>query len=512
MHFRDAREFVRSKFDDPESTVSQATEYDREQFKKLLYTLGSGRQFTKHSLGLPGEMFLFSGCLRFDRWNPPGPYVLQHDDRKHFRQFLKTLDAVGADPNNTTRFKLGELKWDIFETLDRVPISSVSADQLSDWRNRLADIPRPTQKEKIREYEQLAGACKALIRSAEEATIRTNLRTMLPVVPLEQPTVIECMWEDLEVAVSLQPRHQIPGNTFTTPGGDSVAIPMEPSQWQHGFTETEITVHGLVDPRVPEPSLTTASHQLPSDNWPAMWVFTFELLEAVLWKLRVKSEASGKWLPSPNDLGALTWNLECGGESIDSLTQDPPGLTIKLVSGEQDTQRMALGDLSLVPWFVRCRELAKDYAATGETNEALFWLNIGAEALFDTRCRAMCSHASIEYDDLSSGRSYWDKAREFVEERIPDAAERLNWPAAASGTPSWFTQIRELDDYVDFAEPCDKILNEYANIHKHRNDVFHGTRRDRVEVSEVRRARESLEWLISNFWLAEDSPDHRGDT
>lgn len=199
---------------------------------------------------------------------------------------------------------------------------------------------------------------------------------MLHVVPLEQPTVIDCVWDDLEVEVSLQPRHQIPGNTFTTSGGDSLAIPMEPSQWQHGVTETEIAVHGLVDPRVPEPSLTTSSHQRPSDNWPAMWVFTFDLLDAVLWKLRVRTEASGKWIPSPNDLGPLTWNLECGGGTIDSLIQDPPGLT-----------------------------------------------------------------------------------------------------------PSWFTQFKQLDDHVELAESCEKILSEYSNIYKHRINVFHGTWRYRVGVS-----------------------------
>lgn len=503
MRFADAREFVENNFTDNDEVVKQSREYSRKKFRKILFTLGTGSKFTEHKLGLAGERFLYAGCLRFDRWYSPGPYVVHHKDREYYEQFLTTLQATGTTPDNTSSLELGLLKWDIYDALDRTSPDEVSSDEIEAWKSRLTDIPRPSSPQKRGDYAGFSDDCKGLIKGAQEASLETVLTTVIPIVPLEKPTTVNCTWRNLEVSITFEPHHRIPQNTFVNPGEDSIALPIESSQWQHGITETNISIQGLLDAQAPEPSLTSPPHSSPSTNWPAMWVFSFELLEAVLWKLRVDADGPANWSFSPNDIGAITWKIMVGDQVIDSLTQDPPGVTLKIIGSKEGQDTVDMGTLSLVPWFVRCKELAKDYATAGETSEAVFWLNVGAEALFDIRCRDICSNAAVDYELLSSGRSYWEKAREFVAEQMPDEAERIEWPEAASGTPSWFTQIRELGEHVELAASTEKFLSEYSKIHKHRNDVFHGDRRDRVSPSEVAEGAEALSWLIKNFKRAE---------
>ncbi len=428
-------------------------------------------------------------------------YGLFIGKRLHFDRFLSALLLSEKDTSNTSGFLAKSALWDLFDLLDRKRLNDqhmLSA--LVELEARLNGLPVPTHPIAQAGFAKITSDCHAIINAARHGALRTTIRTKLPLLPVITPTTINTQWKLISTTVVLTPFPTDPRNTPLSTEGEAAVIPFTPSQWQQGHCDVQIDLAALVDRARSAPSLTSL-RTLPSPykGWPGIFFDAFEILDAVIWKLRQEQQdLPGKWIPTPSDVATIEWELWAGETQINTVTMGPPGV-VRFSDVPSERQIITLDISEPIEWHKRCRILAEHYLASGETNEALFWLNVGIEALFETLSKAICTSKGINFDDLSSREAYWDAAEEVLASQFPDMAKKVRWPEPMRGIPSWFTRIRYLSKLVPLKRSAKDIGEQYARIQQHRSVLFHGIREGRETVESVNEALSAFEWLEENF-------------
>jgi hypothetical protein len=242
---------------------------------------------------------------------------------------------------------------------------------------------------------------------------------------------------------------------------------------------------------------------LPVEGWPNIFRIVFNLLYEMSWRLRGNKEFIGIWVPSPADLGSITyWVSSTTGTKINEIQKSNPALGLKIfypaVSG---SEAVDLGSIDETPWHGRCRILAEQYLNLGDTREALFWLNVGVESLLQERMTLMLHQADAEITeaDLRGAPTYWDAAKSLISEQFPDVAAVVKWPESVPYVPSMYRRINFLAKHVPLAAKVRDITKHYSAIQRNRNELFHGENDAPIEPTTVKVAIESLDWLIKHF-------------
>jgi hypothetical protein len=225
----------------------------------------------------------------------------------------------------------------------------------------------------------------------------------------------------------------------------------------------------------------------------------FELLDSSIWQLRRHQETPGTWLLMSTDIGPLEWGIYANECQIDWVLKDPSAYRITYVKEEPHPEAFELDFENVPSWSERCRILATSFLARGQTNEAMFWLNVGIESLFEVRCKNICASMGIDFSSLGSGPNYWENANRIVCDQFPNLAGKIEWPEGKQGIPSWFSRIRSLDRQNVPNMNASEILRQYSQIQQHRNALFHGSAEGRISEKAVRNALDSFTWLEENF-------------
>ncbi|MHB8172811.1 MAG: hypothetical protein ACYDG6_15000 [Thermincolia bacterium] len=499
----DAVEWIKRTFDDPKRLEELASSIPEEQFLEVLDSIKWRLPFRSGSAAKSVSMFLYCGCLKFDRWVTPTPYVLVPSNRERLRRFVEALCQSEEDNMNSARFIADQIKSDIFSLLDRQPFSKVHEIPLGEMVERLQNTKVPNNHLKKAEFNQIADECLNIISSAEKGTLTTRIQTRLPVTPVTGPCVINTVWNGIQIKVFFRPVFSNPPNSFVEYGG-GVAIPLASSQWQNGYCEVIIELSALDDFAAGREALAgNPSIEGAFTEWPGIFVDTFDILDSVIWKLRESQQTQGKWILLPSDIAEIKWELTADTITLGPIIKGPPGV-VKVTSPVIDTQELSIDIYPPTKWHMRCRILAENYISTGETNEALFWLNVGTEALFEERVNEICNKFFIDPQSLSSSKSYWERAKDVVTAQFPELANKIEWPEAALGVPSWFTRIRYLGKLVDLRYNASEVLKRYSEVNKYRNTLFHGVREGKISMEDTKKALESFIWLEDNFYANPD--------
>lgn len=178
------------------------------------------------------------------------------------------------------------------------------------------------------------------------------------------------------------------------------------------------------------------------------------------------------------------------------------------VSRMTETLSLDLGELAGMPWHEKCRSLALMYLSSGETNEALFWLNVGIEAFF-TRAFKQIAHQVRRPDleqELASPKAFWTPAEEVIAKQFPEMAGRVQWPDETIHV-SMFGKLKHLHRTVAMKTNLKEITKHYKLVQKGRNTLFHGTSVERIAVKEVPEALESFDWIVQNFAVVSDGDE-----
>lgn len=235
----DALEWIRNTFNNPSRCSELAESIAEEQYIKVLDAIKCRLPYRKGQIGNSISMFFFCGCLKFDRWITPTPYVLNPRDREYFDRFINELSLSEEDNRNTARFLVDQIKWDLFSLIDRRSPSSIGEHALNELEERLSSIKSPKLHQKKNEFEQIATECLVIITATRKNTLITTIQTRLPVTPVIHPLKIDTVWNDVQTTATFEPIFFNPQNSFVNFEG-GVAIPTTPSQWQHGYCEVTL--------------------------------------------------------------------------------------------------------------------------------------------------------------------------------------------------------------------------------------------------------------------------------
>lgn len=248
------------------------------------------------------------------------------------------------------------------------------------------------------------------------------------------------------------------------------------------------------------PLQTLHEHDLPIEGWPKCFTIAFKIVHEVAWHLRIAGGSEAPWIPAPRDLGDVEMFVRTkrAERLTEKLKSSPANLMIVFSPTKEVTTR-DLGELETHPWSVKCRSLAVIYMELGETNEALFWLNVATEALFKERFSRIaleCGRPELEAE-LDSPKAFWAPAEEVVSEQYPEMAGRISWPGTKSHV-SVFAKLKYLYGAVSMKTSVNSVITRYHNISRHRNALFHGMDEKGQPVAVMRLALESFDWLAGN--------------
>ena len=510
---REAKRLILERFNPAVDLLSVYHKYDEQEYIDLLDALESSIPFSSTSkYDYPSRLFLYAGCLRFDRWVAPSPLVVPPGLADRFSRFVNALKRVeGDNPNNVSTFLLHKVKYDLFQTMESVPLAEVETDTIERFEKKIEAIPSPVDRVKLEEFLREKGDIDALLSGFRDASLRTRITTQIPYIVHLRPLLIDFVWCGIPTTVSLTPTFYKPKSVAEI---QPASQPVGPSRWQSGVTDIVIEFSALVDGDAWTPPLLSFDPSRlpfdasPFDGWPKAFTIAFSIVHDLVWIIRVKYEGEKQWIPVPRDFTCIEWEIYSSARKrIEWKIKGSPGALLKGFTPSEEVKAIKLEVLESIPWYARCRSLAAMYLEIGETNEAVFWLNVGVEALFQSRFQEFASTLAkpgLE-QELSSSKAYWDLAREVVAEQCPGIADKIEWPETEAYV-SMYKRIKYLYKMIPMKTSVEETLAHYSRVSKHRNALFHGTTEERLPVHVVKEAMDSFDWLEQNFTLAEHDP------
>lgn len=450
--------------------------------------------------------FLFYACQKFDRWNPPTPFVLTPKYRIYFEKCFFRIIKLGTIIENVAQFEISRIKWDIFDFLHlkNVDINLYNELKKQNFFSQLENIEKLITGLNLSEVEKTLYECKNIIEAVQNCSLTTRIKTRIPVSPIKKKTLVNSIWEGISINVYFEPIWQEVSQSFAKIEGDSntlAVVPMTLSQWQNSYCEVIIELNSLIDPSKEAPALSShPTEKMPHDTWPFMFNCTFDILDNVTWHIRSQTNTSGRWMLLPNDLATHTYELLADSNCVHWIMKDPPGLFVRISKVEENYDILALDISRDIIWHEKCYMLAHSFLETGATNEALFWINVATEALFESRSKVICeNNESIDYSELNSEKSYWSDAKELIKTKFPYIVDEIDWPESKGRIPSWYQKIKYLSQKANLKESRKSITKKYNSVSRYRNALFHGASSQRISFEEAKKAIDSFLWLEENF-------------
>lgn len=451
--------------------------------------------------------FAYCGCGAFDRWFAPSPVVCNDEYDKLFIRFMQLLEIYEkGKTQNLFTFMVHRLKTEIFNEMSGcfLPKKKCIA-----YLKELDMIPKPEDQVKLKEFESEHSKVKKLLEAAINRNLKTIISTSIPYILHFNNLNVLTKWKELDV--SIQTRNEfIECSEYSElfKIKDKITIPVGPTRWPAGLSRIEITIEGLLDAsRRAMPLQVFDAVTLPEDGWPQSFVVAFQIIHNIAWKLRLEHGGETQWIPAPRDIGVLTWEVFAGGDRIEVKKNGPPaGLAKVFLSKPQGTIKIDLGSIEEPPWHLKSRTMAINFLQVGETNEALFWLNVAVENLLKERVKQIALDSGREkiIDEIYSAKPIWSEAEEILKKQKPEWAGKIEWPSDERHL-SWFSKLNYIFKKFDEELICPKkmLIKKYKIVWNYRNALFHGIQDGRVPASEVKKAITAYDWIVEHFTYKE---------
>ena len=277
--------------------------------------------------------------------------------------------------------------------------------------------------------------------------------------------------------------------------------PAGPSRWQSGTTSIQISFNGLINTDAEVPSLLHyEGEHLPIPGWSKDFVYAYGLIHDVSWEIRLSYDGEKQWIPAPRDIPEA--EIEVSSSNMGRIfwkVKNSPGALYKVFHPVTEVQKIDLGTVTQPPWHLRCKWIAASYLAMGETNESLFWLNVGVEALFKERFAQIgkaFNHPDLE-EELAGANVYWDEANDIVIKQHPELTNKIDWPDAGAHV-SIYRKLKYVYKHFKMHTNIKDLLANYTVISKHRNALFHGATEVRLSAEDAKNAIIAFDWIEQN--------------
>ena len=496
MLFEDAKRKILKAFATGINPVTIYQDISEDDYIAILSAVKKTIPFKKPNQNQSLILFLYAGCLKFDRWLAPTPTILNNEFINMYQLFVDALvKAEGKVSDNTNVFLLRILKNRIFSDLDSVPLQSIAADVIEYFVKKVSEIPSPINIEKRREFEEEKSKVQAIISGIKDGSLTTSIVTRIPYIVHLQQLKVNLTWNNLDAVVELTPVfNDIPLFVKCEPAGQ----PVGPSRWQSGITTIKISFNAIINTDAEVPSLLHyEGEDLPIQGWSKDFVYAYGLIHDVSWKIRLSHEGEKQWVPAPRDLPEA--EVEICSNAMARIfwkKKGSPGALYKVFHPIADPLNLDLGCIEQPLWHLRCKWIAVTYLAMGETNEALFWLNVGVEALFKERFELVgriFGRSNIE-EELAGTSVYWDEANEIVTKQYPELIGKIDWPETGAHV-SIYRKLKYVYKHFPMRETIKELLANYSLISKHRNALFHGAIEERLSAGDAKVAIKAFDWI-----------------
>ena len=218
--------------------------YDDEEYIKILNSVDDFHWFSGKPSHYSWCAFLYSGCLTFNRWTAPLPFV-KSDILATFRRFVETLIiAENGVLDNTRMFLLEEIRSEIFKSFDCIPVESVDRREVGLFIEKIAAINPPNNPEKFKEFLTEKDKNLKLISGLLGGSIRTKITTHLPYIVHKSSLSITSYWKGISVKSKLTPTFL---QSESLVSSNIPNQPISPSRWQAGITKVELEFQCLID-------------------------------------------------------------------------------------------------------------------------------------------------------------------------------------------------------------------------------------------------------------------------
>lgn len=449
------------------------------------------------------ELFLYAGCVKFNRWFAPSPPSVPEGYRDLEKRFAEALAAHEEIPMNAPAFLVHSIRDELYHKYgsNKLPLDVSKMIGLAQLTEALDQIPVPEQTEKKEEMLKSRSEVAHLIEGLRSGSLVTKLKTFLPYPLAVRPLQLQLHWEGLNTVIRVDSHFASPTDFMLQTVPPNVSRPMSTTRRQYGTSTVEIELPSLIDPSFQVQPLQIPAVGVATEAWPNGLKVAFEIIYRIFWALRHHPDYIGTWVPAPGDLGDIESIVVLNGQNdLGFIRRTNPSIVFNVFSPSTEPLTLDLGVAADIEWYKRCRVLADQYALLGEAREAIFWLNVGVESLLRKRMEDHISNAGVEVDldVIDGGKSYWDEAKQLVVEKFPALADEIEWPSVVR-KPSLFQQLKFYSSNVPGAPSLNPVKSHYSKVSQRRNALFHGSSEAPISIDDVRAAMESFDWLSENF-------------
>lgn len=475
-----------------------------EDLVSLLNAVSHAIPWSKPAQAEALNMFLFAGVTRFDRWFPPSPFVVPPTHREHFAKFVTAFRRAERDnPVNCAVFQLHAIKDQVFEQFDAIPIEAVQASEVQKFRKLTLSVPEPCSDAKKTEFEKERADLLAILDGLQDGSLRTRLQFRVPYVIHSHPLRLDFSWEGVAIRAQIVPTFEHLGETFVQTGMGGVAVSVGASRWQTGVSCISLELSTLLDGSAHTERLQTIpGAEFPVDGWPQSFTWAFSIFHDLAWTLRVGHGGRQDWIPAPRDLSDLEQVISTADATqLGWIKKGSPAALYEMFVPSTEPVTINLCTLERLPWATECRTRASMYLELGDTNEALFWLNVATESLIAQRLDDIESATGRSglAASLGSPKQFWAEAEMILSKQFPDMQGKVKWPTSPIHV-SVYGKLKALYRLVPMRTTLDELLAKYRTVSGLRNDLFHGKSSARVPVATVQAANEALNWIDLNMW------------
>ncbi len=484
-----------------------ATTYQQYAESEYLELLEAVRRHMPHTAANPDfslVQFLYAGCLKFDRFTVPTPFVVDRFQSQNFIRFLQALvQAENGNPTNTAVFMLREIRGRMYREFDAKSIHSIPKVVVENYRHQIAVVTEPDHPTKRQEFLEEKQKCLSILDGVTDGSFRTTIKTRIPFVLHLSPLLLTFSWANIPMMLSATPKFVSSGETSfnVIPASHQTG----PSRWQASYTEIEIQIESLIDcDAFVEPIQALHQQEFPVTGWPKCFVTSFHIVRDVSWRLRFDHQGEKNWIPAPRDLSDIQWAMSSSGHhQIEWKLKGSPANLMRGFTPSTERLNLQLGKLETPKWSDQCQSLSVMYFEMGQREESLFWLNVGVESLFEERFSEIAKVAgkpSLE-SDLVSPKAFWTLAEGVVANQFPDLAGKISWPTDEIHV-SVYAKLKYLYKTINMKTSYKELLTHYSKIQRKRNDLFHGRKGVAVTIRDIQDAIESFAWIQVNFEIA----------
>ncbi|GHB63972.1 hypothetical protein GCM10008107_11380 [Psychrosphaera saromensis] len=479
--------------------------YSEEEYLTLLESLKKNIDLNKHDNRFSILNFLYTGCLKFDRFNIPTPFVYEINKQRYFDDFIKEfIKSVHHDPTNTAIFSLRAVRNRVYSEFDSIPINNIENQVIDSIKSEVENISSPVQPEKLKEFQDDKYKILSILDGILDRSLRTSIKTRIPFVIHSSPLILDLKWNGLNICLKTQPIFTKTENSFVS---TNAAIQQKaPSRWNSGYTNIHLCFEALIDCDLyAQPLQAIHKEKSPVNGWPKCFNIAFEIIKKVAWSLRLKHGGLTQWVPAPTDIFDIEWCFHSSNNpQIEWKKKSSPSVLMQLFTPSDVPLSIDLGEIKEPNWSEQCRIFSIMYFEMGQKEEALFWLNVGVEALFEEQIPLIAEYSGLSTleDDLKSPKAFWLEAEETISNQYPELKGKISWPPDKVHV-SIFAKLKYLYKAVDMATTHRDLIKHYSKIQQFRNDLFHGRVNSVVTVDNVTIGIDSFDWIKDNFKLRE---------